>query len=130
MITRTMKPVGIVITMPVAFFKDRGMTVEEFKEVFERYMAMDDGIWNFKLTNLPKLDVELVYICFAGYIQYRVNLVQYERNVSKSFKDSHDGKDRDFPNCNWVILSGPAIKPDREVVQQGFQGFRYTDFIF
>jgi hypothetical protein len=126
----SLMPEGIMITMPVAFFEDRKMNIEQFTEVFERFMAMDDGLWNFKLTNLPKHDVAYVYIVFDKKVQYRVNLVQYERNVSKQFKDSHDGKVRKFPSCNWVILCGPAVKPPHEWPQKGFQGFRYTTKLF
>jgi hypothetical protein len=56
--------------------------------------------------------------------------MQYERNVSKSFKDARDGKVRDFPKCNWVLFTGPVVKPPYEWPQKGFQGFRYTTKLF
>jgi hypothetical protein len=126
----TMMPDGIALTLPVQFFQERGTSTEQFKKMFERYMAKDDALWNFRLTNLPKQDVIYVYLIFDGQIQFRLNLVQYERNVSKSFKDAPDKKVRSFPNANWVILCGPAVKPPHEWPQKGFQGFRYTTKLF
>lgn len=123
-------PEGIILTLPVAFFKDRGMSYSEFEKMFERYMRREDAIWNFRLTNLPKLDVAYVYLVFEGFIQFRCQLVMYERNVAKKFYDAPDGKVREFPASNWVLFTGPAVKPESEFKMKGFQGFRYTQKIF
>lgn len=123
-------PEGIILTMPVAFFKDREMTTGEFRVEFENYMREEDAIWNFRLTNLPTMDVAYVYIVFDGSIQYRANLVMYERNVAKQFHDAPDGKVRSFPASNWVLLTGPIIKPSETILMRGFQGFRYTHKLF
>jgi hypothetical protein len=124
-------PEGIALTLPEAFFADRGVVnYDQFKESFERYMRREDAIWNFRLTNLPALEklpsIYLVYLIFDKHIQYQCNFVQVERNVSKSFEDSPDGKIRHFPAANWVLFTGPVIKPPHERPQKGFQGFRYT----
>lgn len=123
-------PEGIMLTLPVMFFEDRGMNVEEFKKYFERFMKHEDALWNFKLSNLPLHDIAWVYLVFDKHVQYRMNFVQYERNVTKTFKDGVDGKFRVFPNNNWVIFTGPPIKPPHEWPQKGFQGFRYTTKLF
>jgi hypothetical protein len=123
-------PDAIILTLPVVFFNDRGMTTEQFKKVFERQMAGDDSLWNFRLTNLPTMDVAHVYLVFDGHVQYRANLVQYERNKTKRFSDAPDGKRRDFPNANWVLFTGPIIKPAEPYPMRGFQGFRYSKTIF
>ncbi len=112
--------------MPVAFFKDRRMTTDQFRKVFERYMRMEDGIWNYRLTNLPRHDVAHVYLVFDGGVQYKVNCVCYERNISKAFDDAPDGKVRDFPRANWVLLTGPAVRAPYDIPMKGFQGFRYV----
>jgi len=121
---------AIILTLPVAFFNDRGMSTDQFKVLFERYMQRDDALWNFRLTNLPTFDVNYVYLVFAGHVQYRANLVQYERNKTKRFADAPDGKTRTFPNCNWVLFTGPIIKPPQPIPMRGFQGFRYSLIIF
>jgi hypothetical protein len=123
-------PDGIILTFPKMFFEDRGMSASEFEKLFERQMRPDGSYWNFKLTNLPKHEVLYVYLVFDGFIQFRCNLVGYERNVSKSFKDSPDQQVREFPNCNWVIFTGPVVRPTEDFPKQGFQGFRYTHKIF
>ena len=127
---QTLMPDGIALTLPVAFFQDRNMTIDQFKKYFERLMANEDVTWNFKLSNLPKQDILYVYFIFGGFIQYRLIFVQYERNQTKQFKDSTDKKVRTFTSCNWVICCGPAIKPIEEWPQKGFQGFRYTTHLF
>lgn len=121
---------GIVLTLPVKFFEDRKMTVKQFKKVFERHMAHDGAYWNFKLTNLPKQDVAYVYLIFDKQIQYRCNLVCYERKVTKSFRDAPDRKVRKFRNANWVLFTGPVVKAPHEWPQRGFQGFRYSTKLF
>lgn len=123
-------PDGIVLTLPVAFFKDRGMSYSEFEKLFERYMRREDAIWNFRLTNLPKHDVAYVYLIFDGFLQYRANLVQYERNVAKKFYDSPDGRVRSFPPSNWVLFTGPIVKAPQDWPLKGFQGFRYCTKLF
>lgn len=119
-----------MLTLPVQFFEDREMNIDQFKKVFERHMAGEESWWNFKLTNLPTVDVAYVYLVFDKQVQYRCNLMQYERNVSKQFKDSHDRRVRNFDNCNWVLFTGPVVKPPHEWPQKGFQGFRYTTKLF
>lgn len=123
-------PEGIALTLPVAFFQDRGMSYAQFEKMFLEYMQQDDAIWNFRLTNLPLHDVLYVYLIFDGFLQYRGNLVQYERNVAKDFYDAPDGIVRSFPPCNWVLFTGPIVKCPDDRPMRGFQGFRYTTKLF
>lgn len=123
-------PEAILLTLPVAFFNDRGMSYAEFEKYFDEVMADPDSLWNFKLTNLPTMDVAWAYLVFDGFVQYRLNLVQYERNVSKVFEDAPDGNPRVFDVCNWVILCGPPVKAPFDIPMRGFQGFRYSKQLF
>lgn len=123
-------PEGIVLTLPVAFFKDRGISPAEFEKMFVEYMQEDDAIWNFKLTNLPLQDVAYVYLIFDGFLQYRAQLVQYERNVAKEFHDAPDRQVRSFPPTNWVLFTGPVVKCPYVRELKGFQGFRYCTKLF
>lgn len=124
------QPDAILLTLPKIFFEDRRMTPEKFKKVFERHMAHEGAYWNFKLTNLPRHEVLYVYLVFDGKIQYRCNLIGYERNVTKTFRDSTDRLLRRFNNCNWVLFTGPVVKPTHDFHKKGFQGFRYTCKLF
>jgi hypothetical protein len=123
-------PEGIAVTLPVAFFEDRGWTVETFCQMFERHMRKEDSIWNFKITNLPTIDVAFVYLVFGGEIKFRVNFVMMERGVTKTFNDSPKNGFYHHETANWIILSGPAVRPPHEWPQKGFQGFRYTTKLF
>lgn len=123
-------PEGIALTMPIAFFEDRKMTYDEFRIEFETTLAQENGEWYFVKKNLPKFDVLFVYIIFDKKIQYRTNLVCFERNSTKSFADAPDQQIRTFEKKNWIILSGPAIKAPYDIPQKGFQGFRYTTKLF
>lgn len=123
-------PEAIILTMPVAFFKDRGMDQEVFGKYFERFMRHEDSLWNFKKTQLPTVEVAWVYLVWLGKIQFRLNFVEYQRNKSKVFTDAYDGKARSFPKMNWIILSGPAIPAPYDIPMKGFQGHRYTKKLF
>ncbi len=137
MITRTgyskdpsLIPEGIALTLPVKFFAGRGWDSTKFATMFERHMRKDDSIWHFRLTNLPTQEIAWVYLIWDKKIQFRVNFVMYERGVAKTFIDGPDKKERSFPPSNWVILSGPAVRPPYDWPQKGFQGFRYTLHLF
>lgn len=123
-------PEGIALTLPKQFFEDRGWTYSECEKYFERFMRKENHIWNFRLTNLPTIDVAWAYLIFDGFIQFRANIVMCERNKSKTFYDGPDKKERHFPSANWVILSGPVRKAPFDCPQKGFQGFRYTTKLF
>lgn len=123
-------PDGIIVTLPVAFFQERKMSPADFERYFVKVMSEEDCLWHYKLTNLPKQDVLYVYFVFDGFLQYRLNLVQYERGTEKVFNDTPDGIERYFEPTNWVICSGPAVKCPTEIQMKGFQGFRYCETIF
>jgi hypothetical protein len=119
-------PIGMLLTMPRAFFESRGWDEEQFAEYFERYMKDEDNIWNFRKKTLPKYDIAFCYLVFGGKVRFKLNIVCLERNVTKVFYDGPDAKPRNFESSNWIILSGPAIKPPHEIQMKGFQGFHYV----
>lgn len=123
-------PEAIILTMPVAFFQDRNMDQESFGKYFQECMSDPDMLWNYKKKQLPTQEVAWVYLIWSGKVQFRLNFVQYERNVSKVFTDAWDGKPRTFPKMNWIILSGPAVPAPYEIKMQGFQGHRYCKKLF
>lgn len=123
-------PEALILTMPKAFFDDREMSFDEFRKEFEDELNSEDGYWNFLKMTLPIHDVQYVYIVFDSKIQYRVTFVCYERNKTKAFADSTDGKVRHFPNKNWIIIGGPCVKAPYDIPMKGFQGHRYTKKLF
>lgn len=118
-------PIAIILTMPSVFFQDRNMGMQDFSKLFERYLQREDAIWNYRKTQLPTQEVAYVYLVWDGKVQYRCNFVGYERHVAKSFDDAPDGKVRNFPATNWILLTGPAVKPPHPIAMKGFQGHRY-----
>lgn len=118
-------PIAIIITMPKAFFEDRKMTEDEFMQEFETCLSYEDGYWNFLKKNLPIHVVPYCYIVFGGKVQYKVNVVDYERNTAKTFIDAPDGKQRVFKESNWILISGPVVKSEIDIPMKGFQGHRY-----
>jgi 1-acyl-sn-glycerol-3-phosphate acyltransferase len=119
-------PIGILLTMPRAFFEDRGWDEKQFAQYFERLMRHEDSIWNFRKKTLPTHDVIFCYLVFGGKVQFKLNIVGYDRNVAKTFYDGPDARPRNFEASNWIILTGPAIKPPHEIPMKGFQGFHYV----
>lgn len=124
-------PEAIVLTLPVQFFQKRNTTPAKFKKYFERYMARENRLWHFRLTNLPIHDIAWVYLIFDKKLQYQLNFVQYERNTTKELKDSPGQKvARTYTNSNWVVMCGPAIPCPFEREMRGFQGARYAIKLF
>lgn len=124
-------PDSIVVTLPVQFFEDRGWNdYDKFNKMFKRYMGKENSLWNFRLTNLPTKDVAWVYLVYNGFFQFKTNLVQIERDVSKTFSDGPTGEAFHFPKANWLILCGPVIEAPEGWEQKGFQGFRYGYQLF
>ena len=121
---------GLILTMPVAFFEDRKMTPEQFTELFERFMNEPDHFWNFKKKHLPIHEPEWVYLVWSGKVQFRMDFDRYERNTTKEFADSWDGRARIFHDKNWIIMRGPAVRAPYDIPMKGFQGHRYTEQIF
>lgn len=79
-------------------------------------------------SGIPEKQVEFCYLIWDGKVQYRLSIVEYQRQVSGGFADS--GVMRRFKKRNLVIMTGPVIKSPFDIPKKGFQGFRYTEFLF
>lgn len=122
------KPEGIIITMPEKFFAEYPGGEAQFRHIMEAMNHHDTIVWGNTIANIPQHEVLYCYLCFKGFVQYRLNILDYERNVSKQFSDG--GIVRVFSNKNWVNLCGPVIPAPRQIPRTGFQGFRYTHLLF
>lgn len=123
------QPEGILITMPAKFFQEYPGGKEQYCYILERMNENDRIIWGNTISSIPKLPVVYCYICYDGYVRYRLNIVDFEKNTSKDFNDG--GLIRIFKNKNWVNLTGPVVKaPEGEFPKKGFQGFRYVQKLF
>lgn len=122
------QPDGILVTLPEAWFDDFADGEEAFWRAMKAVDAEDDYIWHQTISSIPVHEVQFVYLVFRGKVQVRLSVVDYLRNQSMSFQRS--GFIADFPNKNWVRLTGPVVRAPSDFLMRGFQGFRYTSFIF
>ena len=91
----------------------------------------DDGSYQwmqFCGSGVPAKEVEFCYLVWDGKVQYRLSVVEYQKKITGKFADG--GVVRSFKNRNLVIMSGPCIKAPYNIPQKGFQGIRYTEFLF
>lgn len=110
--------------MPERFFQEYLGGEDAFKAVME-YVDAGTTNWNQTISSVPKADVQFVYLCYRGKVQLRLTLLKFEKNISKTFCG-----ERTFNNKNWAVLCGPVVWAEGDFPQRGFQGFRYTEFIF
>lgn len=124
---RMEKPEGILITMPVRFFSDYPGGEPQFRAIMDKLNKVDIP-WGQTISSIPKHEVLYCYLVFGGKVQYRLNIMSYEKGTSKEFNDG--GIIRVFRNKNWVNLCAPIIPAPIDIPMRGFQGFRYTEFLF
>lgn len=101
------------------------------KALFEAIERCDDGEYQwmqFCGSGLPKVKCEFCYLVFDGKVKYRLTVEDYIANRTGEFDDG--GITRTFSNRNMVVMTGPVLKTPFDIDMKGFQGFRYTEFIF
>ena len=77
------------------------------------------------MNRLPKIEVPYVYIVALNRLRYRVNLVEFEQGGEREFEDG-----RRYAANHWMVMAGPVVKAPYRIEMRGFQGFRYSGFIF
>lgn len=124
-------PYAIMINVPEAFFKHNGKIKGDREEAFRRFYenmghaAFEHDCFYHFISSIPKHEVQFVYVCFRGYVQYKALLVQFLKNQPVNLPGySHPARD-------WCVTTGPVVKaPKGEFPQKGFQGFRYSEQLF
>lgn len=140
-------PEAIIITFPVQFlidvgistfrgledetlelFKDKDYILPGFTEVMRQLKQIsedpDNNIWWHSIGTKPTQHVLYAYITILGKIRYRATIASWEPGGEKQF---NDGRKRTAKN--WLMLSDLVPAPN-DIVQKGFQGFRYSPIIF
>lgn len=79
-------------------------------------------------SGVPTRQVEFCYLIWDGKVQYRLTVERYQKNVTGKFADG--GVVRSFKGRNLVIMTGPCTKAPYDIPRKGFQGVRYTEFLF
>lgn len=116
------RPVAIITTFPRVFFRE--VSPREFVRSFLG-MNTEDTYWICKMGNVPRFDVAYCYIIAGNRIRYRANVGGFEGAGTRDFGDGRIQYAR-----AWMILTAPVIKAPYRIERRGFQGFRYSEFIF
>lgn len=98
-------------------------------EMLERMNDSDSYQWmQFCGSGVPKIEVKYCYVIWGGKVQYRCDISEFISNKTGKFNDG--GVVRSFKNRNLCVLQGPTITPPYDIPMKGFQGFRYSPFLF
>jgi hypothetical protein len=116
-------PEGIIVTISQRYLKERGN--KAWLEDFMNAMNNESYTYWLRLGNRPKWEVLYIYLIIGNRIRYRYGFVMYEEGGSFNTSDGR----LIFANC-WLVGIGPLTKANEVIHRRGFQGFRYTGFIF
>jgi hypothetical protein len=126
------KPTAIIKTLPAHFFKE--VRPRDFARSFLALNDNPEDYWLFHMgSGLPKHDVLHLYVVAGNRIRYRANIAGFEGpfdgdDYFKGIKRFADG--RAMYCRHWMIVTGPIIIAPYRIERKGFQGFRYSEFIF
>jgi hypothetical protein len=117
---------AVMLTLSKGFFKEYPGGEDAVRKSIEHMNDSDKWVWNMTCGGgIPKIETEFVYIIFDNKVQYRANVVCFKKKETMTFSDG-----RCLENKNWIVIQGPIIKAPHDIPQKGFQGFRYSPFIF
>lgn len=102
---------------------------KKVREMLERMNESDGYKWmQFCGSGIPTIKVQWCYVVWGGKVQYRCDIKEFIGGCTGTFNDG--GVERSFNNRNLCVLQGPTITAPYDIPQKGFQGFRYSPFIF
>lgn len=121
---------AICLTLGANFLKNVYPGGEaKVREMLERMNDSDDYQWmQFCGYGVPTIDVKYCYVVWHGKVQYRCDIEEFQKDVTGGFGDG--GVVRTFKHRNLCILQGPTILAPYDIPMKGFQGFRYSPFLF
>lgn len=119
------KPEGIIKAMPVEWVKKLPYGLEAWEKTYMAMNERENYWWVFNLPGKPKFEILYFYLLIMGSVRYRANIMGYEKEQTiKCYTgEMKHGK-------IWVQVTAPIIKAREPVPMKGFQGFRYTEFLF
>lgn len=138
-------PEGIAITFGQDMMSEQG-GIKNFLTVFQETMANyeEGGYWMHKCSNLPKIEVDHIYIIVCNRLYGKVYCGGYR--YYNPYAGISDEMDEDLSNkgtfaltasgkrvrvdYNHIILAGPFERAPEKRILKGFQGFRYTTTLF
>lgn len=120
------KPEAIMINVPREFFKR--YTVKQFMKYYESMgqEGLESACFYHFISSIPvSQDLSDIYICFLGRVVYKAKIVTFLKNESVTYDSGQVVGPR-----NWVVTTGPVVKPPKKISQEGFRGFRYCNQLF
>ena len=128
----SMLPEGIAITFGQEMMEEQGGFLHFLKKIHETLAGHEEGdYWMHKCSNLPRIEVDHIYIIVANRLYGRVYCGGYKKpdkaNPKRGF--TADGREQEI-TWNYIVLSGPFERCPFKRTLKGFQGFRYTTKLF
>lgn len=118
------QPTGIIVNTPKIFIAEVG---DNYLPMwFDGPMPDRGGMFYWKLSNRPRIDILHCYIVYNGFIRWRCNIAEFLPGQTMYFFSGPCGE-REVTGRAWMILTAPVIKAPQEIPMRGFRGFRYTE---
>jgi len=124
-------PEGIVITFGQEMMKEQGGVkhfLENFLETMANHQDGEGDYWMHKCKNLPKVEVDHIYISCCGRLYGRVFCGGYVKPDKDNPQIGYtaDGREQEI-KWNYIRLFGPLERCPFKRKLSGFQGFRYAE---
>lgn len=127
----SLMPEGIVLTFGATMIKEQG-GLKTFLHAFEETMNVyEEGhYWMHTCSNLPTIEVDIIYLILANRLYGKVYNGGYHRNHNKNVIAYGATGQQKLMDKPFIVLSGPIIKCPFKRELRGFQGFRYCTKLF
>jgi hypothetical protein len=127
-------PEAIVITFGREMMNEQGgakLFLSNFLECMDGHES--ERYWMHKCSNLPKSEIDVVYIIVLNRLWAKVycgGMYRYNPDNEEEITGfTADGNEKVI-DWNHIILSGPVEKCPFKRTLKGFQGFRYCTKLF
>jgi len=124
-------PDGIVLTFGKKMLVEQG-GLKTFIKSFQATMeAHEEGqYWMHTCSNLPTIEVDIIYIIIANRLYGKVFNGGYKKNHDKDVVAYGATGQQKLMDKPFIILSGPFEKCPFKRTLKGFQGPRYCTKLF
>ena len=121
-----------MIHVPEAFFRHVGAIEDDREQALHRFYSNmgkpgpnEFSCFYHFAGALPVHQVQHVYVCWRGLVQYKAIIVELLHHQPVMLPDYQHPEPR-----NWIVTTGPVEQPPHPIPQKGFRGFRYTQHLW
>lgn len=124
-------PEGIIVTFGKKMIEEQG-GLRTFLKAFQATMSrhQQGDYWMHTCSNLPKIEIDHIYIIVANRLYGRVYCGGFHRNHKANVVAYGATGKQKLMDKPFVILSGPLERCPHKRTLRGFQGFRYCENLF